>query len=141
MPDIEELERQIMASASAGRIDDASAALQALVKMQSDQRQAAMSLLRIIRDGHLPVEKSLEVLTKIEACHRNDIELISLLGDGLEMARDIGFLNAPPPHEPVFEEVVNTLSRAGSDSRHDGKESLILGGLATAARMRGPSVR
>ena len=136
MPDIEELERQIMASASAGRIDDASAALQALVKMQSDQRQAAMSLLRIIRDGHLPVEKSLEVLTKIEACHRNDIELISLLGDGLEMARDIGFLNAPPPHEPVFEEVVNTLSRAGSDSRHDGKESLILGGLATAARMR-----
>ena len=65
MPDIEELERQIMASASAGRIDDASAALQALVKMQSDQRQAAMSLLRIIRDGHLPVEKLLEVLTKI----------------------------------------------------------------------------
>ena len=95
-----------------------------------------MSLLRIVRGGQLPIERSLAVLTEIEACHRNDIELISLLGDCLELARDIGFLNASPPDEPVFEAVVNTLSRVAFDSKHAGDESLILDGLATAARMR-----
>ena len=136
MADIDELERNVIDAASAGRVEDASAALQALVRMQSDQRQAAMSLLRIVRDSHLPVEKSLEVLTEIEACHGSDIELISVLGDCLERARDVDFLNAPPPDEPLFEAVVNTLSRAASDSKHAGNESLILEGLATAARMR-----
>jgi hypothetical protein len=134
--EIDDLERNVMGAASAGRIEDASGALRALLDMQAKEREAAMSLLRIVRDGQLPVERSLEILTEIEAFHRDDIELISLVGDCLELARDIGFLNAPPPDEPVFEAVVNTLSRAASDSRHAGNQSLILEGLATAARMR-----
>ena len=135
MAEIDDLERSVTDAASAGRIDDASAALETLLKMQRNQREAAMSLLRIVYDGHLPVGKSLEVLTEIEACHPSDIELISLLGDCLERAREIDFLNAPPPDEPLFETVVNTLSEATRDSRHADNESL-LEGLATAARMR-----
>ncbi len=136
MADIDDLERNVMQAASAGRIEDASAALQTLLKMQPDQRQAATSLLRIVRDGHLPIERSLEVLTEIEACHPSDIELVSLLGDCLERACDIDFLNAPPPDQALFETVVNTLSRAASDPNHSGHETRILEGLATAARMR-----
>lgn len=136
MADIDDLERKIIAAASVGRVEDASEALQTLRTMQREQRQAAMSLLRIVRDGCVSIETSLEVLTEIEARHSGDIELISLLGDCLELARDVGLLNAPPPDERVFEAVINTLSRATSDSKHAGHESLILEGLATAARMR-----
>jgi tetratricopeptide (TPR) repeat protein len=136
MADIDGLERSVMDAVSAGRLEDASAALQLLLKAQVDQREAAMSLLRIVRAGQLPVETSLEVLTEIEACRPTDIELISLLGDCLELARDIGFLNAPPPDAPLFQAVVKTLSRAASDAKYAGNESLILEGLATAARMR-----
>lgn len=95
-----------------------------------------MSLLMIVKDGHLALEQSLKILTEIEACHPSDIGLISLLGDCLEQAREVEFLNAPPPEQPLFETVVNKLSRAVSDPKHAGDESQILEGLATAARMR-----
>jgi len=71
---IDDLERSVTEAASAGRIDDASAALQALLKMQLDQRQAAVSLLRIVRDGRLPIEMSLTVLAEIEARYPRDID-------------------------------------------------------------------
>ena len=136
MAEIDDLERNVTEAASAGRIDDASAALHALLKMQRDQREAAISLLRIIRDRHLPIEESLKVLIEIEASHPGDVELVARLGDCLELARDIDLLNAPPPDEPLFERVVNALSAAASKSTYAGNESLILEGLATAARMR-----
>jgi hypothetical protein len=86
--------------------------------------------------AHLPREKSLQVLTEIEACHPDDIELVSWLGDCLERARDIDLLNAPPPDHPIFQAVVSKLVRAASDPGYTGNESRILEGLATAARLR-----
>jgi tetratricopeptide (TPR) repeat protein len=134
--EINELERKVIDAASAGRVEDAEVALRALLDAQVKHRQAALSLLRIVQDGHLSLEKSLKVLTEIKACYPDDIELISWLGDCLERAREVDFLNAPPPDELLFEAVVDTLSRAASDPKYAGNESQILEGLATAARMR-----
>jgi hypothetical protein len=41
MADIDGLERSVMDAVSAGRLEDASAALQLLLKAQVDQREAA----------------------------------------------------------------------------------------------------
>lgn len=136
----EELKKaEEQAAQAAGRGDDHGAwdAVQPLMAIQAKQRAAALSLLRIVNAGDLSPERAFEVLEAIEARYADDIEIIGSLGDALECASEIDFLNRPAPDRPLFQRVIDTLAKAAEDPRHARNEAFILQGLATAARLAG----
>jgi hypothetical protein len=110
-------------------------AIKPLVDAQSGQRGAALTLLRIVDTGSLSRENAFRVLVEIEEHHSDDIEIISNVGWCLEEATDTEFLNRAPSEHGLYGRVVDTLRLSAGDPQYGENESLILRGLATAARM------
>ncbi len=131
---IKELEDLIKSSSNNNQDDIAWKNIKHLLKAQKTQEAAAISLTRIVEDQYLPIERGLEVLSCVFEAHKNNIEIISLVGSALEGARDIDQLNIEPPKHKLFKVVVEALSDAlkKDDSKN---EEMILNGLSTAARM------
>ena len=107
---IEAIEQAVTAAAEAGDLDTARAELKVLLRAGRHQADAARALLRIVAGDRLPRDDALDVLVAVRRAHPDDLELLALIGAATEAARDIDFLNAPPP---------------------------VLAGLATAARLVG----
>ncbi len=133
--EIETLEKQAVAAATAGDDDAAWHAVQTLMRAQRRQRGAAISLIRIVEERRLSVDRAVEVVSAVYETHADDDELIASVGDSLEGARDIDQLNAAPPEHPLFLEVVDRLAELSQQSHGQESERSILSGLATAARM------
>jgi hypothetical protein len=83
----------------------------------------------------LPIDHALRVLADLHASHVRNPALLGLIGSALQSARDIDFLNAPPPEHPLFREVSGQLAALAAAVRGEETEQAILRGLATAARM------
>jgi hypothetical protein len=135
--EIDAVEQKVRAAAAAGDAETAWRLAQDLLGAQAVQRPAAESLLRLVHGSSFSVERTLELLATIEESHGHDVELVARIGDCLEDARDISFLNAVAPDHPLFERVVRTLSDALCIPRPKTDEMRILHGLATAARLSG----
>jgi hypothetical protein len=118
-----------------GDQEAAERAILPLLAALCDEREAALQLLDIVDAGHLEKSRSLEVLAQIMACHSSDLKLMAFVGDCLERASEIDFLNRPPPEEPLFDEIAQILSQAQETVRDTDAEIVVLQGLATAARM------
>jgi hypothetical protein len=133
---LEELVTSIVADAEAGRDDAVASRLETLLRAQRHQEEAALCLVRIVEGRHLPIEKALEMLAAVYDAHSRNEMLLGLIGEALERARDIDMLNDPPPEHPLFLAVVNALSDRVASAQGRDVEPLLVGGLATAARMR-----
>src|ERR1700674_2181875 len=132
---ITSLEQEVIKAAQAGSNETAWRKLQPLRTAQRRQHEAVMSLLRIIDQRCLPMDRAIELLSEIAGSHHRDVEIMTALGECLEAVRDIDDLNAPPPLDTVFHTIVERLAAFAKD--HDGLpgEEAILRGLATSARM------
>jgi hypothetical protein len=134
---LDELYERITQSAAEGREKDVKAGLEPLLRAQRDQQNAALCLIAIVEDGHLPRELALNLLVTVYETHEHNPDVIGFLGEALEQARDIDMLNAPPPEHPLFESVIETLTHFAAKTRGTEDEPQVLKGLATAARMLG----
>ncbi len=124
-------------AAKSGNEEEALKGLAPVIDIQPKQRTAAVALLKFVDEGRLSAENTLAILNDIENAFSKDIEIISKLGHALEEACEINFLNRPAPDHPLFQRVIETLSKAARDARYSDNESAVLQGLATAARMAG----
>jgi tetratricopeptide (TPR) repeat protein len=133
--EIDVLVRDAIAEGKAGRKQTAWQIVQPLRKAQARQPGAAMALLWIIDERSLERQAAAEILSEIERSHNQDIQILSALGGCLERARDIDDLNAPPPDDPVFRNVVERLDALVTTHEGRPEQETILRGLATSARM------
>lgn len=131
----EKLRLDLVKAAESGRDSAVKKGLAKLLRVQARQPAAALALLRFVDDGHLPIERSLEILRKIYEAHHDDAMLLGLLGDALQEARDIDMLNASPPDDPLFEKVVAALRTFTKKSLAPDAARRVHRGLASAARM------
>jgi tetratricopeptide (TPR) repeat protein len=135
--EIESIEKEIIEEARAGRKEAACNKLQPLRKAQHHQHEAAKSLLRIVAQQCLPIEGAADVLSEIAQSHQQDADILSVLGECLEVACDINDLNAPPPVNAVFHSVVERLATLAQERAGLPGEEAILRGLAASARVSG----
>lgn len=133
--EIEALETEIVEEARAGRAEALRHKVERLRKAQHRQPEAAKALLRVIDQHALPREASVEVVSEIAGSHRDDADVMRLLGECLEAVRDIDDLNAPPPEAAVFRDAVERLTAFAEGHRGRAEEEALLRGLATSARM------
>ncbi len=133
--EIESLEDEIVEDSRAGRDEAVREKVQRLRNAQHHQKDAAASLLLVVDRQCLSREAAAEVLSEIAGSHGEDLDLLQALGECLESARDIDDLNAAPPEDAVFHDVVEKLAGLAEDHQGGAEEEGLLGGLATAARM------
>ena len=133
--EIEALERDVIAEAKGGRMQAALRKVQPLRKAQFRQDDAAMALLRIVYDQVLERQVAIDILSEIAQSHEQDVRILSALGQCLEGVRDIDDLNAPPPGDSVFRNVVERLNSLATIYEGRPEQETILRGLATSARM------
>jgi tetratricopeptide (TPR) repeat protein len=132
---LEAIERRVVEAAEAGQDEAAWKSLQPLLRAQRHQREAAIRLARIVERRCLTIDNALAALTEIERAHSGDLELLGVIGEALEGARDIDQLNLAPPEHSLFERVVDGLAEAAGNAIGTAAEPRLLSGLATAARM------
>lgn len=134
--EIESIERLTVDAADAGDTDKAWATLQPLLRVQRRQEDAASSLVRIVDAGHLPIDKSLEILSRVYERHSESEPMLAAIGAALDAARDLDQLNLQPPDHPLFYQVIDKLQEILANTNHEqDTEIQILDGLANAARM------
>ena len=133
--EIDALVRDVIAEGKAGRQQTAWQMVQPLRKAQPRQPEAAMALLWIVDERGLERQAAVEALSEIELSHGQDIEILSAVGGCLERARDIDDLNAPPPDDPVFRNVLEKLDALARTCEGRPEQETILRGLATSACM------
>ena len=133
--EIKSLEQDIISAAEADGHEAAWQKAQNLRQAQSHQPDAAQALLRIIDEQCLPRQAAVDVLTEIAQSHPDNANTMRSVGICLEAARDIDDLNAPPPDEAVFSDVVESLTVFAREHEGLEDEGQILRGLATSARM------
>jgi hypothetical protein len=134
----EELKSSVEAGLEAARAGDngaVEAAIAPLLKAKAVQRDAAKGLIAVLGEADLPRDKVLEIFAGILEDHSDDIQIVSLIGDSLEAACEIQFLNRPPPDHDMFQTIIATLSQAAASSRGAEAETGILCGLGNAARL------
>ena len=110
-------------------------ALSPLVEAQRNQRAAATSLVRVVRDQVLDVDRGLEVLANVFQAYEEDVEMLTKIGCAMQGARDIDDLNSAPPDHPLFRDIVARLSEHAFTLRGSEQEEPVQNGLSTAARM------
>ncbi len=120
---------------SEDRDDDAWEAMNRLRSMQAEHREAAKSLIEIFERHSLTWVAVVEIMSEIFEAHGNDLEILCLLGEASEAARDIDDLNAAPPTDALFADIVAALSSELEDQDDVSARKAILTGLSTAARM------
>jgi tetratricopeptide (TPR) repeat protein len=133
--EIESLEHEVFETAQTGSKEAAWRKVQPLRKALRFQRDAAISLVRIIDQRCLPMEGAVEVLSEIARSHDHDVNILAALGECLEAVRDVDDLNAPPPVDAVFHTVIDRLASFAKDYSGRPEEEAVLRGLATSARM------
>ncbi|MGH1470857.1 MAG: hypothetical protein ACRBCS_06665 [Cellvibrionaceae bacterium] len=117
--------------------DEAWKILAPLIKAQSSNDVAADALIDIVHDGHLNIEQSLDLLDQIYETHKENEDILILMGCAMEAGRDLDFLNDPPPDHPLFGKVIKRLSEMALAINEKKKEAQIIEGLSSTARLMG----
>lgn len=123
------------AAIAASDSDKAWNKLAPLIEAQASNNVAADALIDIIRNGHLTVEKSLALLSEIFEAYKDVDDIVILLGSATEAARDLDYLNDPPPSHPLFASIIKRLSDLTSAIHEETIEALIIDGLSSTARL------
>ena len=133
--EIDAIIKDVTAEAKAGRKQTAWQKAEPLRKAQPRQADAAMALLFIVDRQALERQAAIEALSEIAQSHDKDVQILSSLGQCLEVVRDIDDLNSPPPGDAIFHTAVQKL--AALAKAYDGKpeQERLLRGLAQSARM------
>jgi len=132
---IEAIERAVVEAAGANDDQRILDEIGPLERAQSEQPEAAKSLLRLVAGRYVDVEHGARLLDEIVRSHGDDIDILSLVGGAMQGARDLEFLNAAPPQHELFLDVVDRLAANVDSMRGTAAEPALLIGLSTAARM------
>jgi len=132
---LDTIRKRIVSDAQAGRDDEAWSGLQSLLPASRRQEFVAAGVAHIVGSGHFSIERALQALEEVYSAHPHSESVLGPLGQALDEARDIDDLNSPAPDSPLFENVVNALSKLSERERGTDKEIDLLLGLRTAARM------
>ncbi|MBK9586932.1 MAG: hypothetical protein IPO55_13835 [Alphaproteobacteria bacterium] len=109
--------------------------LSPLIEAQASNNLAADALIDVVKRNTLTIEQSLDVLSEIYEAHKSNDDIVILIGNTMETARDIDFLNAAPPEAPLFSEVIARLSEIASTTTDPKKEALVVESLSSTARL------
>ncbi len=115
--------------------DQALEILSPLIEAQASNDVAADALIDVIKRDTLTIEQSLNVLSDIYEAHKHNDDIVIMIGNVMETARDIDFLNAAPPEAPLFSEVITRLSEIASTTTDPEKEALVVESLSSTARL------
>ncbi|MBI3188047.1 MAG: prenyltransferase [Gammaproteobacteria bacterium] len=115
--------------------DDAWKVLSPLIKVQSSNEVAADALIDIVRNGHLTIEQSLDLLSEIYEAHKDNDDIVILISGAMEAGRDLNYLNDPPPEHSLFGRIIKRLSEMTLVPNDPKKEALIVEGLSCTARL------
>jgi tetratricopeptide (TPR) repeat protein len=133
---IDAIRQQAVELAHKGDLTAVWRAVAPLRRAQSRDKRAAMALLKIVQDDCLSREHALATLEAVDAKHGGDMDLVALIGENLDRATDINFLNAAVPDHPIFPRTISALENAWARV-DDVSEVRLLDGLSTAARLFG----
>ncbi|MGB0750280.1 MAG: hypothetical protein ACPGO3_16195, partial [Magnetospiraceae bacterium] len=135
--EIEAIRQEVFRLEASGDLEEAFAALDPLLRSQENQKDAAIALLKILRDTRLPMDKVMTCLEEVEAAHPEDGLLRCFLGEALQSARDIDDLNAAPPEHPIYKRCIDRLSALAETAPDHALSEKALSCLASAARLVG----
>lgn len=105
-----------------------------LIKAQTTNEAAADALIDVIRNGHLTIEQSLNLLSEIFEAHKNNDNIAILIGNAMSAGRNLDYLNDPPPTHPLFEQIIKRLYDMALIANDEKTEALIVEGLSSTAR-------
>lgn len=117
--------------------DEAWKILNPLIKAQDSNDVAVDALIDVIHNGHLTIEQSLELLSEIYDAHKDNDDVVILMGSVMEAGRDLDYLNDAPPNHPIFAKIIKRLSEMAMVTKDKEKEALIVEGLSCTARLMG----
>lgn len=123
------------AAIKASHSDEVWEILSPLIKAQCSNDIAADALIDIIHNGHLTIEQSMDLLSDIYEAHKDNDDVIILVGSAMEAGRDLDYLNDEPPEHPLFSEIIKRLSEMTMTTKD--KEALIVEALSCTARLMG----
>jgi len=123
------------AAIEAADSDEAWKKLDPLIKAQASNDVAADALIDVIRNGHLTIEKSLDLLSDIFEAHKDNDDVVILIGGVMEASRDLDYLNDPPPEHPLFAQIIKRLYDMALAINDTRKEELIVEALSSTARL------
>ena len=132
---LKEIEKRITGHVTAGREDEAWEGLQEMLPAARRQEFVAASIAYLIARGGFSTARSLEALEQLYSAHPKSETVLSVVGEALDRARDIHFLNSPPPEHSLFQQVTDTLAELAGRAKGGESEVMLLEGLSTAARM------
>jgi hypothetical protein len=132
---ISDIEARAKELLEAGDPDAAWPLWRSLLDRLGDDRDAALSVLRIVEDHAVGIDRATEALKGIFDAYEQDMEIIARIGECIQRARDIDDLNAPPPGGDLFPEVLERLAACAVEVRDADLEILVLSGLAHTARL------
>jgi len=132
---LQEIENRITGHAQAGREDEAWESLREMLAAARRQEFVAASVAYLVARGNFSTEKSREALEQVYNAHPKSETVLAVVGEALDRARDINFLNAPPPGHSLFQQVTDALAELAANARGGDSEVMLLEGLGTAARM------
>ncbi len=131
------LQRDAIKASRARRPDVLRLKVLELRGIQNIQQEAAIALLRLLQEGHLPEEDRWSILCEVAQANRGDVEVAQMLGDSFQAASDIDDLNSPPPDDADHMDIIASLSDLTNEYAGNAEEEPLLESLATAARMMG----
>lgn len=132
--DISDIKKQVEQASGNDNYELVFESIKPLKRVMDKQKDAAICLIEIVEDSYLSIEDGREVLESVFEIYKDNLQIVSYIGNALESARNIDELNVQPPSESLFHDVIKTLEQAieGSDLK---TEELICDGLSTATRM------
>ncbi len=107
---LEQIQKDIVRDAKADRGDQAWQGIQSLMPAARRQEFVALAVVHLVGQGHFSVDESLELLADVYEAQKQSADVLALIGEALDRARDINILNAPPPEHPLFLNVTTALA-------------------------------
>jgi hypothetical protein len=129
---IKEIHDSAIAASSS---DEAWKILRPLIRAQESQEEAADALIDVVSSGYLSLEQATNLLSEIYVAHKDNDHVMILLGSAMEAARDIDYLNAPPPETPLFSNVVKRLSEISLAAKGSEREAAVIEALSCTTRL------
>lgn len=130
-----ELVQRVEKDAKEGRAEEAWEGVQSMLPAARRQEFVAAGIAYLMGAGGFSQERSLEILEQVYEAQRQSETVLAVVGAALDSARNVDFLNAPPPESPLFAAVVTALHGLSERNKGSATEVELLEGLATAARM------
>lgn len=133
--EIETIRKAVIAAANDDDMDEAVSVLKPLEKTLNHQRLSALAIIDIIDRGCLPTKLAMGLFQRIYEFHISDEDVVGEMGRAMEALRDIDDLNAPPPTDQLFDDLVQHLDKLSISNKNSDQEAVLIEGLATTTRL------